>query len=423
MAAVAAVNLDEIARQLAGANGPGLRDPHLFLETLGLVLFAGYFAAMALVSTIAAAVLRSWASLAYAALMTVMVAIMLHSLGLGHDVGGDAMRAVLVTLYLCTTVAFAFALLRTWRYDRKMGWIVAGILAANVPLVFCESLIGQWWRAHFYPLDQAAFDALLIALIVLGVRSYALDRAPAAGVYLAAFVVPAIGAVINDLATEHLIAEPFRFLFEIGVAWEATFFAAAVAIRNRDVAGERDRFERLARVDGLTGVANRRTFDDELERAWTLARRARVPLAVAMIDIDRFKALNDERGHLAGDECLRRVAALCEGTLRRSGDCFARYGGEEFAAVLFNADAAAAGLLAERVRAAIQNDGHVTVSVGVAAAVPRDGGSASELLARADAALYRAKHGGRNRVVYEGGASTADGLGSVRLPDPRSETP
>jgi diguanylate cyclase (GGDEF)-like protein len=328
-------------------------------------------------------------------------------------------HALLITAYLVCTVTFALALLRTWRYDRPMALFATGMLAVNVPLVFLE-LLAPGWVARFYAIDQAAFDLLLLTLIVLGVRGLAHEGVAVAGTYLAAFALPAIGAVLNDLHEHHLISVP-RFTFEIGLAWEASFLAFAVALRNRGVAGERDRYERLARIDGLTGIANRRTFDEELERMWTVARRARVPMAILMIDIDHFKALNDAQGHQAGDDCLRRVASLCSGTLRRSGDCFARYGGEEFAAILFNLDLAGAEALASRVREAVEAENEVTISLGVAATVPRATGDALGLVAQADAALYRAKTGGRNRVVAA--VSTGDDPGSVRPPDLRLGTP
>jgi diguanylate cyclase (GGDEF)-like protein len=360
-----------------------------------LPFFAGFFAAMALVNVITAWVLRSTASATYAALMTVMVGIMVYSL---VNFGGQVVHGTLFVAYLVCTVAFAFTLLRTWRYDRAMGWVVVGFLALNAPLVFAEFLLKDAWVSRFYAVDQVAFDLLLLSLIVLGFRALA-HEGRVAGAYLVAFFLPAVGSVLNDLATNHVLAEPLRYSFEIGVAWEALFLAFAVAMRNRGVQNERDRFERLARIDGLTGVVNRRTFDEDLERMWSVARRARVPLAIVMIDIDHFKALNDAHGHQAGDDCLRRVAALCEGTLRRSGDCFARYGGEEFAAVLFNADLPSAARLAARVREVVETNAEVTISLGVAATVPRAHHDAPELVAAADAALYRAKELGRNRVM------------------------
>jgi diguanylate cyclase (GGDEF)-like protein len=382
-----------------------------------LPFFAGFFAAMALVNVITAWVLRSTASATYAALMTVMVGIMVYSV---VNFGGQVVHGSLFVAYLICTVAFAFTLLRTWHYDRTMGWVVVGILTFNAPLVFAEFLLKDAWISRFYGVDQGAFDLLLLSLIVLGFRALA-HEGRVAGAYLVAFFLPAVGAVLNDLATNHVLAEPLRYSFEIGVAWEALFLAFAVAMRNRGVQNERDRFERLARIDGLTGVVNRRTFDEDLERMWSVAGRARVSLAIVMIDIDYFKALNDAHGHQAGDDCLRRVAALCEGTLRRSGDCFARYGGEEFAAVLFNADLRSAVHLAARVREVVEANAEVTISLGVAATVPDADHNAPDLVAAADAALYRAKELGRNRVMTA--VSTGDDPDIVPPMDLRLGTP
>ena len=374
---------------------------------------------MTLVNVITGWVLRSVASWTYAALMAVMVSILLFSVTRGAF-GGSLVHAILFCAYLIATVAFAFALLRTWRFDRSMGWIVTGLLALNIPLVFTEFSVGRSWVAHFYAIDQVAFDLLLVALIVLGARALRHEGVLVAGAYLAAFVLPAAETFSTILQRTCIIATHLRFSFDIGVAWEALFFAFAVAMRNRGVQTERDRYERLSRIDGLTGVANRRTFDEDLERMWGVARRARVPIAIVMLDIDLFKALNDAHGHQAGDDCLRQVAALCAGTLRRSGDCFARYGGEEFAAVLFNADLRAAARLATRVREVVESNGEVTISLGVAAAVPRTDSSAAQLVAAADAALYRAKELGRNRVMTA--LNIGDDLDIVPPMDLRSGT-
>jgi diguanylate cyclase (GGDEF)-like protein/PAS domain S-box-containing protein len=171
----------------------------------------------------------------------------------------------------------------------------------------------------------------------------------------------------------------------------------------------------LATQDGLTGIANRRTFDDVLAREWARALRDGRPLSLLMIDIDYFKRYNDRFGHPAGDECLRRVAQAIAGAVGRASDQAARYGGEEFALILPNTDAAAAALVAEKVRSAVAALGQphpasdaaafVTVSIGAATVTPTrmsnptlQHGDAATLVAQADKALYQAKAGGRNRV-------------------------
>ncbi len=162
----------------------------------------------------------------------------------------------------------------------------------------------------------------------------------------------------------------------------------------------------LANVDGLTGVANRRHFDVALEAEWTRALNEKTTLSLLMIDADNFKAYNDRYGHLAGDECLRRIAAVLTGTLRPH-DLVARYGGEEFAVLLPNVSASTAERIAQQMRTGIaladlphegNPFGYVTVSLGAASLVPGEELTPQELIAAADGALYLAKKSGRNRV-------------------------
>ncbi|MBN1242262.1 MAG: GGDEF domain-containing protein [Spirochaetales bacterium] len=167
--------------------------------------------------------------------------------------------------------------------------------------------------------------------------------------------------------------------------------------------------ELLSLADPLTGIPNRRKLDEELERLWAAASRDMGDLACLMIDIDHFKSYNDHYGHLEGDECLRRVAACLVASLERATDFVGRYGGEEFLVLLPRVDGLGARLVAERLRKAVERlhivhvanraIGVVTISVGVAAKVPRPDGDASVLVREADVALYLAKSRGRNRVA------------------------
>jgi diguanylate cyclase (GGDEF)-like protein len=165
--------------------------------------------------------------------------------------------------------------------------------------------------------------------------------------------------------------------------------------------------ERLAQVDGLTGIGNRRFFDEQLAAAWRDHLRRGASLALVMIDVDQFKRFNDDQGHVAGDEALRAIAGELEQTLQRPRDLMARYGGEELAALLPDTGQEGAMRLAERMRSRIRALGIpretgdppvVTISLGVASEIPRAARSPQELVQRADAALYRAKELGRNRV-------------------------
>jgi diguanylate cyclase (GGDEF)-like protein len=164
--------------------------------------------------------------------------------------------------------------------------------------------------------------------------------------------------------------------------------------------------EQLATRDGLTGLANRRCFDDTLHAEWQRALRQRQPLSLLMVDVDNFKAYNDANGHLGGDECLKRIATAVSSEMR-ANDLVARYGGEEFAVILPNQSLKGAATVAERIRTRVEqlhlpnrvaSAQHVTVSIGAATALASADSSASDLVATADAALYRAKHMGRNRI-------------------------
>lgn len=183
----------------------------------------------------------------------------------------------------------------------------------------------------------------------------------------------------------------------------------------------------LSVTDGLTGLSNRRHFDEVLRTEWARAHRQRLPLAVIMVDVDHFKKYNDRYGHQAGDACLIAVAQALQGCSRRGGDLAARYGGEEFALVLPDTGAAAALEVAEALREAVErlNIAHggsvlrqVTISVGVAVELHERDGAPDALMRAADAALYRAKHGGRNRVAQAGQPGETD---QPTLPPIRTE--
>ncbi|WP_029010874.1 GGDEF domain-containing response regulator [Azospirillum halopraeferens] len=198
---------------------------------------------------------------------------------------------------------------------------------------------------------------------------------------------------------------------------DESWLQARLLAASRVVRMQRE-LERLATTDGLTGALNRRHFlergTEELQRA----RRHGRDLSLIMLDIDHFKAINDTHGHAVGDEAIRTCVRTCRAMVRQS-DLLGRLGGEEFAALLPETNRAGAVLVANRVRGAMAITGvvlpaggplHFTVSIGVGVLHPDDR-SVETLLARADAALYRAKRGGRNRVEVEEPTATTTGPG------------
>ena len=206
---------------------------------------------------------------------------------------------------------------------------------------------------------------------------------------------------------EHMADKPWPAEF-VPLAAALDDMASQLAAREQELRAINNRLKDLAQVDGLTGLANRRTFDAWLQSGWLHAAEATEPLALLMIDIDHFKRLNDHYGHVAGDACLQSVAKVFAACVNNSTDLVARFGGEEFVILLPGADLDGAVIVAERVRDAVDNlgiahaaspIGHVTVSIGAASAHPRPDISPQTLIEAADANLYEAKNRGRNTVV------------------------
>jgi diguanylate cyclase (GGDEF)-like protein/PAS domain S-box-containing protein len=184
---------------------------------------------------------------------------------------------------------------------------------------------------------------------------------------------------------------------------------------SRDMTEQKDLQDKLATLatsDGLTGIANRRHFDERLAEEWARATRDGTPLSLLLIDVDHFKKFNDQYGHQAGDACLRSLGRILAAQIRRPADLAARYGGEEFALLLPNTDADGCLEVGERVREALRDLGmlhalnlpskQVTVSLGGATNIPAQATADDSLVAAADRALYAAKENGRDRMVMSG---------------------
>ena len=181
-----------------------------------------------------------------------------------------------------------------------------------------------------------------------------------------------------------------------------------VTQRTEELRQANEHLSHLSYMDALTGLANRRRFDEALAVEWRRACRSHTPLAVVIADIDGFKLYNDVLGHVEGDKCLAQVAAIFSQVVARAGDLAARYGGEEFVVLMPGASQEAAHAVAEGLRIACEAlaivhpaapvGPTITLSLGVASCMPAEGQSPQDLVAQADAALYRAKQEGRNRV-------------------------
>ncbi len=192
--------------------------------------------------------------------------------------------------------------------------------------------------------------------------------------------------------------------------------------RTRELAAANETLVGLSYADPLTGIGNRRRFDQIFETEWRRAIRAGQPLALILVDIDHFKEFNDKYGHPEGDECLKTVASTISDGLPRSGDSVARYGGDEFAVVLPGTDLQGALVVAEQLRFAIASlkdrqgpspsKPKIEVSCGVGATAPTASDYSRELLIAADTGLYRAKSDGRNRIASGMGESQSGGAGT-----------
>ncbi|HEY9297751.1 MAG TPA: diguanylate cyclase, partial [Phormidium sp.] len=191
---------------------------------------------------------------------------------------------------------------------------------------------------------------------------------------------------------------------QLGIAIQQALLVEQMEVANAEL-------KRLACLDGLTKVANRRHFDEYLEREWRRMIREQNPMALILCDIDYFKLYNDTYGHLAGDSCLQRVADAIQRAVKRPADLVARYGGEEFAVILPNTKAEGALTVAEEMRACVaalqiihqesKTSQYVTLSLGVAVTIPTLESSYEELIRIADLGLYDAKFQGRDRIVLK----------------------
>jgi diguanylate cyclase (GGDEF)-like protein len=276
------------------------------------------------------------------------------------------------------------------------------LIAGSYALIFA-SLVGMTLRLrHFQQVNRYLWIALAFAIFILACGATHLMEVVTIWwpVYPLSAAVKAVCAAAS-VATAILFARAEPRL----AATIIRFLEMEASLREANA-----ELLELSAVDALTGLTNRRGFDSIFASEWIRAKRLHTPLAVLMMDIDHFKMRNDRYGHLAGDECLRRVAEVLASRRARAEDVVARYGGEEFALILPGSDLAGARGIAEEIRCAVAalaipnedapTSPTVTISIGVASHIPSSDAEPRDLLAAADAALFRAKRLGRNRTAF-----------------------
>lgn len=320
----------------------------------------------------------------------------------------------------------------TFAASMVLPYHIASIMLALTALFFPPAAFYAGWLAWRRKVPGARFFLLAWALMLLTILTLAMRNF---GWLPSTFLTNngmQIGSLVEALLLSFSLADRYNRLAVERNAAQADALATREAMvkalkeqeqvleqevadrtrelqaANEELRGHEQQLAALSLTDSLTGIANRRRFDEALAIEWRRGRRHGQPVALGMIDVDWFKRYNDHYGHQAGDECLRSVASALGGCIGRSGELIARYGGEEFAFILPGADQEQAMALAIRARNAVRAlmyahtesaFGIVTISVGVAVQVPHTNEEPSMLLLSADQALYQAKAEGRNRVV------------------------
>jgi len=351
---------------------------------------------------------------------------------------------------LAASVAFMFVLVIT-----SIEILLPGTMSIDMPSVFPVAMVaplfGMILVATYIPalarhyeiiasigISLAGLGTIYIAQVAsLNGASYLLASVVLVNLYACRFLGfrLSIGvAVASFLVLAHYVCGlfvglPMRELLYMTAILGAATVIGTVSSYNwentlRKAFVEQRMLNELAQRDGLTGLYNRRIFDDYIQRIWRQARRDKVTVEVIFIDIDHFKIYNDLYGHQAGDDCLRKVAHSISRAAKRPFDFTARYGGEEFVLVLYGPPEDYARSLPEQLRQevmdlAIQHEGSqvaplITVSIGVALADPSSGRSLTGAIQAADEALYEAKQCGRNRVIFKDASDSEVETGNFR---------
>lgn len=326
-----------------------------------------------------------------------------------------ARYAILIGMVLFASAGIWFAReflgLAQWhaRVDRALAWLVRGVLLAMTICVAADLHVVAIKLAFSYIL---LFTLLMVGLGALAVRA----RREQSRIFLGASLASMVGAFITTLTVMgHLPFSPLSFhAVEVGVMLEASVWALALGLRLRRVREDRVRALQLAERDSLTGLYNRRGFAERAAPTLADAGDGEPGTALAMLDIDLFKAINDQHGHNVGDLTLVAVADRLRALTRRT-DSIARWGGEEFLVLMPQTSLEEARVIAERIRAAlaatsiaIDNGERIRFTASIGIANKLGAVDVPELVHQADIALYQAKQAGRNRV-----ASHVEGAGSA----------
>ena len=309
-----------------------------------------------------------------------------------------------IIMTIIDIVVIAMAVVATWTFS-KNKWLLRSLhVSSGLRLI----VIGLIILAAFY----------LVDLLIMFIFPLFMPMKEAMGImndlhlnYMWIVSTISIGCIVIGLV--YLIRRLFPRIIKLRIDLEEAHadlkdeLSALKSVEQKLLRNE-NKLKELTLIDQLTGVTNRRGYDLTVESEWNRARRTRTPLSLIMLDIDFFKNYNDNYGHPAGDECLKRVAMALNSKIVRAGDVVARYGGEEFVVILPGSNKEAAATLAELLRQAVESlniehkvskaTDHVTVSLGVATTATNHDGNYKALLLEADTAMYEAKKAGRNQV-------------------------
>ena len=380
-------------------------------EQLSYGLVYGFLLALIAYNAILYASLRTSSYLSYALYLMAFIAMNVAYTGHGFAwLWPDALEwqrwstPLLMVLYGVTGLLFAIRFLELRAGFPRVYRAVVAYCTAGAALLGAAILLGS--QTHALLVAFVFVFVFTLVMPALGILALRAGQKPARYFLLAACAAMA-GAVLTTLSTWGFIPHnswTFRAV-ELGMLADATLLALALAYRFRVGQEERLRAERLAQLDPLTGLNNRRAFYDLTTPLWSNALRHGHDLSVVLLDLDRFKQINDVHGHAHGDAVLQAIACVLKQGVRQ-GDVLARWGGEEFIVLLPETSGREAAALAERLRMEIaslripREDGEtaVTASFGVAQLEDR-GGPLDALIANADGNLYRAKDEGRNRVA------------------------